>query len=51
MKHIKEGILINWNNKKDPLEFKNKPIDVEVELWSLKKNKFQQIHDNKIEED
>ena len=51
LKHIKEGILINWNNKKDPLEFKNKPIDVEVELWSLKKNKFQQIHDNKIEED
>lgn len=51
LKHIKEGVLINWNNKQDPLEFKNKPIDVEVELWSLKKNKFQPIHDNKIEED
>ncbi len=51
LKHIKEGVLINWNNKQDPLEFKNKPIDVEVELWSLKKNKFLPIHDNKIEED
>jgi len=51
LKHIKEGLLINWNNKQDPLESQNKPQDVEVELWSLRKNKFQLIYDNQPDED
>ena len=46
LKYIKEGILINWNNKQDPLAIQNNPQDVEIELWTLKKKKFQKIFDN-----
>ena len=50
LRNIKEGLLINWNNRLDPLEPSKKSQEVEVELWSLKKHKFKLIHTNGIEE-
>ena len=45
LKHIKDGLFINWNNRQDPLESNNNQ-DVEAELWSLKGRKFRLVHTN-----
>ncbi len=49
LKHIKEGLLINWNNRQDPLDLNSINQDVETELWELKRQKFQLIHTNIVE--
>ena len=45
LKNIKEGILLNWKNNQDPSEEENLH-GTQIELWSLKKNKFKLIHSN-----
>lgn len=50
LRHIKEGFLINWNNRLDPLDSTKNSQEVEVELWSLKRDKFKLVHTNIIDE-
>jgi GxxExxY protein len=45
LKNIKEGILLNWRNNQDPSE-ETSTQGTQIELWSLKKNKFKLIHSN-----
>ena len=45
LKNIKEGILLNWRNNQDPSE-EASTQGTQIELWSLKKNKFKLIHSN-----
>jgi len=45
LKNIKEGILLNWRNNQDPSE-EASTHGTQIELWSLKKNKFKLIHSN-----
>ena len=45
LKNIKEGILLNWKNNQDP-SGEESSNGTQIELWSLKKNKFKLIHSN-----
>jgi len=45
LKNIKEGILLNWRNNQDPSQ-EESTHGTQIELWSLKKNKFKLIHSN-----
>ena len=46
LKHISEGILLNWKNNLDPEAIRKELKGTEIELWSYKLNKFKLLHTN-----